>query len=215
MRKLGWAALGVGMALAMAAPADAEVMIATVNGTVGTVFQSGVNFGAASLAGDPFTAVFRFNSDVSGAVTTPTSIDAVGGFCCLTEAPVYDATLTVNGVSHDVGGQFNSEIRYDTATGTVRFVAGRNDAVDLTLTIWMSGANIPLSFDTPFSLTQDAGSVFRYQQVFETTDRAQLIATSLTVVRAVVPEPTTWAMMILGFFGLGATLRQRRQGLAA
>ncbi|MBU1377468.1 MAG: PEPxxWA-CTERM sorting domain-containing protein [Alphaproteobacteria bacterium] len=29
-----------------------------------------------------------------------------------------------------------------------------------------------------------------------------------------VPEPATWAMMILGFFGMGATLR-RRHGLAA
>jgi hypothetical protein len=26
-----------------------------------------------------------------------------------------------------------------------------------------------------------------------------------------VPEPATWAMMILGFFGMGATLRQRRR----
>lgn len=29
-----------------------------------------------------------------------------------------------------------------------------------------------------------------------------------------VPEPATWAMMLMGFFGLGATLR-RRQGLVA
>jgi hypothetical protein len=29
-----------------------------------------------------------------------------------------------------------------------------------------------------------------------------------------VPEPATWAMMILGFFGLGATLRRRKAALA-
>ena len=29
-----------------------------------------------------------------------------------------------------------------------------------------------------------------------------------------VPEPTTWAMMILGFFGLGTTLRHRRHATA-
>jgi hypothetical protein len=29
-----------------------------------------------------------------------------------------------------------------------------------------------------------------------------------------VPEPATWAMMLLGFFGLGATLRRRREVLA-
>lgn len=31
---------------------------------------------------------------------------------------------------------------------------------------------------------------------------------------AVVPEPATWAMMIIGFGGIGATLRRRRQALA-
>ena len=30
-----------------------------------------------------------------------------------------------------------------------------------------------------------------------------------------VPEPTAWAMMLLGFFGLGAALRRRRAALAA
>ncbi|MDB5424824.1 MAG: hypothetical protein JWQ29_2240 [Phenylobacterium sp.] len=30
-----------------------------------------------------------------------------------------------------------------------------------------------------------------------------------------VPEPTTWAMMLTGFFGLGTTLRRRRAALAA
>jgi len=31
---------------------------------------------------------------------------------------------------------------------------------------------------------------------------------------AAVPEPATWAMMILGFGGVGATIRRRRQSLA-
>ncbi len=30
-----------------------------------------------------------------------------------------------------------------------------------------------------------------------------------------VPEPTTWAMMLMGFFGLGSMLRNRRRALAA
>jgi hypothetical protein len=99
----------------------------------------------------------------------------------------------------------------------VRFLGGRDDGVDSTLTILMSGPNIPLSLDTPFSLTQDAGSGFRWQVFFSSdpsipfgaTDRAALIPTSLTVVRT-VPEPATWAMMLLGFFGLGTALRRRR-----
>jgi hypothetical protein len=30
-----------------------------------------------------------------------------------------------------------------------------------------------------------------------------------------VPEPTAWALMIAGFFGLGGMLRRRRAALAA
>lgn len=33
-------------------------------------------------------------------------------------------------------------------------------------------------------------------------------------VTATIPEPATWAMMILGFFGLGAMLRRRQSALA-
>lgn len=40
------------------------------------------------------------------------------------------------------------------------------------------------------------------------------LAGALGVSIAPVPEPATWAMMLLGFFGLGATLRSRRAALA-
>jgi hypothetical protein len=30
------------------------------------------------------------------------------------------------------------------------------------------------------------------------------------VIGFAVPEPATWAMMLIGFFGLGAALRRRR-----
>lgn len=36
-----------------------------------------------------------------------------------------------------------------------------------------------------------------------------LTATSFTATPGAVPEPATWAMMLLGFFGMGTMLRQR------
>jgi hypothetical protein len=74
----------------------------------------------------------------------------------------------------------------------------------------MTGNGILLSLSTPFALTQDAGASFlRWEDISTSTDRAQLSPTSLTVVRT-VPEPATWAMMLGGFFGLGATLQRQR-----
>jgi hypothetical protein len=38
---------------------------------------------------------------------------------------------------------------------------------------------------------------------------------STALAPAAVPEPGAWALMILGFGGVGATLRRRREGFAA
>lgn len=218
MKRFGWAALCTAGAVALAAPASAYVMVASFTGTVGTMTQTlGAAFApqGTSLTGDPFTAVYVFNSDATGVVTTPTSLDVKGGICCFNSAPISSALLTINGVSRQLGHggspePFDSEIRYDVGAGTVFFQAGRNDAIDSNLIFNMTGSGIPLSLSTPFTLSQDAGnSLFRWEDIAFGIDRAQLIPTSLTVVRT-VPEPATWAMMLLGFLGLGAALRRRR-----
>jgi PEP-CTERM motif len=217
MRRFAWAALYAAAGLALAAPASAYVMVATFTGTVGPMtFTGGAAFAPAgvSLTGDPFTAVYVFDSDATGVVATPTSLDVKGGICCLNFAPISSALLTINGVTEQLGHDpstqaFDSEIRYDAGAGTVFFQSGRNSGIDSNLIFNMIGTGIPLSLSTPFTLTQDAGSsFFRWQDFSFGIDRAQLIPTSLTVVRA-VPEPATWAMMLLGFFGLGAALRRR------
>jgi hypothetical protein len=42
-----------------------------------------------------------------------------------------------------------------------------------------------------------------------------LTSLSITIAPVSVPEPATWAMMLVGFGGLGATLRMRRRNAAA
>jgi hypothetical protein len=213
-----WAALCAVGVLAGAAPASAYVMVATITGTVGTMTFADAGLFAplgVSLTGDPFTAVYVFDSDVSGVVTTPTSLDVKGGICCLNPAPISSASLTINGLTEQLGHDpnresFESEIRYDAGAGTVFFQSGRNSGIDSNLIFNMTGSGIPLSLSTPFTLTQDAGSsFFNWFNSLTDRDRAQLIPTSLTVVRT-VPEPATWAMMLLGFLGLGGALRRRR-----
>ena len=218
MRRLMLAAIAGAGALAMAVPADAYGMVATVTGTVGTMSQAlGGAFAApgVSIEGDPFSIVFVFNSETPLVSQTATSIDTQGGLCCITPIPFGSAPMTIDGITREMVQSpnshipFEAEIKYDAAAGTVLFFGGRNDGIDSTISIKMMGPQIPLSLDTPFSMTQDAGSFFRWEPVPFGTDRAILNPTSLTVVRT-VPEPATWAMMLLGFFGLGAALRRRR-----
>jgi len=223
------AALCIAGTLVIAAPASASTMVATFTGTVGTMTNASAGAFAppgVSLTGDAFTAVYIFNSDAVGVVTTPTSLDVKGGLCCLNAAPISSGSLTINGVTQELGHlpdvgpihnypPFDSEIRYDAGAGTVFFQAGRNDSIDSNLIFHMTGAGIPLSLSAPFTLTQDAGNSFfnwdDFSQRFGFTDHAQLIPT-LLVVRA-IPEPVTWAMMLSGFFGIGAVLRRQRRAL--
>lgn len=76
-----------------------------------------------------------------------------------------------------------------------------------------------------FDLTQFAGQTvnlrFQYQSDWFASNRGVLLDNILVTGTAVpgagaVPEPATWAMLIFGFFGSGAMLRQsrRRNGLA-
>jgi hypothetical protein len=74
--------------------------------------------------------------------------------------------------------------------------------------------NVPaMTFDsltTDFFIDRIAGSTD--PGTFGTLGRAYFSADSRTL--DVVPEPSAWALMLLGFGGLGAVLRARRQVLA-
>jgi hypothetical protein len=51
--------------------------------------------------------------------------------------------------------------------------------------------------------------------VFSVTDQINDIGLDAVSVNAAVPEPATWAMLLIGFGGLGAAIRSRRRALLA
>jgi hypothetical protein len=60
---------------------------------------------------------------------------------------------------------------------------------------------------------------FRYYDFVSTVAQGgssggNVLLKSLTVTKAAVPEPESWALMIAGFGGLGVMLRRRRAQLA-
>ncbi len=71
------------------------------------------------------------------------------------------------------------------------------------------------NYETPVALP-DFGT-FKYYDFVEKSDPGgqgdNFLISEITAVPTAVPEPATWAMMLVGFFGLGGVLRSRRGAL--
>ncbi|WP_372786307.1 PEPxxWA-CTERM sorting domain-containing protein [Phenylobacterium sp.] len=96
---------------------------------------------------------------------------------------------------------------------------------------WVYSSDTPASFASDASLTIGPSLIPSYAYVgisghsyaggvYEETQRAELYFTPTSVTlssvgAAAVPEPGVWALMIMGFGGVGAALRNRRRALAA
>ena len=84
----------------------------------------------------------------------------------------------------------------------------------------LSNSSIPLSLTSPFTYTVQAGDTSSGSILYRTIDftsgffelvSADLSPTALTVtVAESVPEPSTWAMMLLGFGGIGFMAYRRK-----
>jgi hypothetical protein len=72
----------------------------------------------------------------------------------------------------------------------------------------VNGSNI--AGRVTYTFSQAIGSVEFYSNV-----NSKSFAFEFDRISGAVPEPATWAMMLLGFFGLGATLRSRKVALRA
>jgi hypothetical protein len=93
--------------------------------------------------------------------------------------------------------------------GQTFVVMNRNDVMDQTI-----GFNFGPFDNFTFAYTDAAGNPFTGGPgtnvgLIEVIDNI-----TFDVADAVVPEPATWAMMILGFGGVGATMRRRRSAFA-
>lgn len=98
------------------------------------------------------------------------------------------------------------------------FVRVYNDDVDFQLFQSDAFSVAPLGYTpwTRFYRQLGAGTYTLQAGIGNATDNFEtsyLLLDSFAVT-ATIPEPASWAMMILGFFGLGAALRRRQSGLA-
>jgi hypothetical protein len=221
MVKMG---LGKSMNLqrAFALAAAAAVLGAAAAAHAGTPAMSYSNNTGESLGNPPFTLGWEFT------VNTPVTVDGLG---------VFDDSLDGLAESHDVG-LWNSTGTLLTSTtvlaGTADPLIGNfryADIAPLTLqagtyvigATWLSGADNNV-------FTTDGGVVTTIPQI--TFDAAaytggSTLADPTSIVAASegyfgpnllvtpVPEPATWAMMLVGFGGMGAAMRGRRKSACA
>jgi hypothetical protein len=148
--------------------------------------------------------IYVFDFWVGQPKTEPDGTTPVAGF------PTVQVQLLTNGVTDNLGGNGTATLTPLTGSGSVQNVGcGGNCAVVF---------NLPSPGSGQWQLWE-----LRYNDQFVNSGfvgigLADLNATNNTAVNfdisAGVPEPSTWAMMLLGFVGLGFAFRQSRRKVA-
>ena len=202
-------------------------LVALYNGGQDGLALLASNGGGNNLDVPKFSLVFQ----QSGAPTTLTSINLVGtSFLGDTSGTIATGSLSgdhwyrivmnlaVVGDAYSVTGQFynhtdatdpNSALgALITSLTWAGSLSNPGNAFDLT-----NPGEIGLMAYTPESFSDGLGAGGTGANPL--TDNIGVSITNFTFPGLAVPEPSTWALMILGFGGIGAILRRRRQDLIA
>jgi PEP-CTERM motif len=221
----GSAMAGLIAILGFASPASAELVSVTYWGTVHHGYdQTGV-FGpaGADLAGDSYVAHYVFDTALGVITKEPGWKGAQGGnFFSPTNpagpdfaaSPLVSASVTINGHSVNIGGGYDDSISGGPSIGEAAY------AVGLYSESWDSinpNPAFPSSITGPFTYDIPAFAGTAGFFVIATDDKkAQATIYSLTRLTIepveAVPEPSTWAMMLIGFMGLGYAGYRRAKG---
>jgi PEP-CTERM motif len=180
---------------------------ATVTGSIYENDPTGA--GDATPANVPLTT-----PDVTFTVTSP--IDFTSGSLYTVGEFLSSGGATVLTGSSQLGNTLDNTLFNFTGSVTVTtgetFTAGHDDG----LTLIIGGQTVindpgPTAFSTtPATYTGPSGT-FAFQLVYgECCGAPGDLSISLPLTSA-VPEPSTWAMMILGFFGVGFMAYRRKQ----
>jgi hypothetical protein len=196
------------------AVASAETVTATFTGTVNFVFDPDGGLPPAS-EGDAFVATYVFNL----ANATNTTIDpTTGGESSGPYGSFVTATVSVNGTAGALPafttGELTGETQvFDTGSVIDAVVSGAPGAhLDSNIT----GTDFAWNLSSPghgfsYDPTDTDDALIQLSDASGDLVESDISSVAITVsTTPPVPEPSTWAMMLLGFAGLGFAGYRRR-----
>jgi hypothetical protein len=194
--------------------AFADIVTATYTGIANGADSAGL-FGAPGPVNENFTAIYVFDTGFPGAgqFNNGTEFQTYGGtaFQPAIPNPLISASLTINGDTFTTSGLLESFL--DTRNSNFIalaevFPSDFNHVFFNQLATNDPNAPFPTSINSSFTYTNPGNAGNQSSFTLE-GDSLTLFSNTVTFTDA-VPEPSTWAMMILGFASIGFMAYRRK-----
>ena len=225
MRVLRVFVAAAALVLVAASPAAAAIMLATYTGSVLSGVDNANLFGfgqGAGLTGKAFTATFLYDTEAGLDNGEPGYYEERGGGSAWglgVSNPILAATLTINSVAYEFSGDLTSRILSSTVQ-SLEWAEGVSAGGGFNkLWVYLNhAAPGDLEAVVPTTGGSLSGGMFVLNNAGGSLANGTLRASTLTIAAAPVagvPEPAAWALLILGFGGVGGLLRDTRRRAAA
>lgn len=200
----------VGMFATIPQMASAAEYRVTYSGTITDGSDADNTFGlfGQSLEGLGLRADLTYTTSVPGTRTSsPTSDEVAGGDAFGTAAVISSAVFTVGSASFT----FSPSYYGDLYTSSDFISAYGFDVFGNSLQTYIfPDSKGEISLQTPFSSTgigDKGGASTQFSYFIAGNDTLDFNASSIMI--AAIPEPATWAMMLVGFAAIGLAMRRR------
>jgi hypothetical protein len=213
MRGFSLAALCAASVVAMAGAANAAIVTLTFNGTAFGNDRAGVFGPEGGTIDAPFTAVVQFDNTNARGFGGGTLV--LAGTSTGVPSPITSATLTIGSGTLDFAALNGDVDIFDgrdlQGSNLISLVEVRLDGSGGQFNLGGFQINPPLVGDV-MTLSFPPGREATGNAEFANADSFafQLSSASSNQITAAIPEPTTWALLIAGFGGVGGMLRRRR-----